>query len=87
MLTLATSGAVAKQVTAAALYAEDAQVQVLPAPRKEITDDEQTDPAADIDGPLAQWQSGGLLIRVRPGFDPLAAHVSVAGAMDSAARF
>jgi hypothetical protein len=29
---------------------------------------------ADIDGPLAQWQSGGLLIRVRPGFDPLTAH-------------
>jgi hypothetical protein len=33
-------GAVAKRVTAAALYAEDAQVQVLPAPRREIADDE-----------------------------------------------
>jgi hypothetical protein len=52
-------GAVAKQVTAAALPAEDTQVQALPAPPKEIAD-EKTAPVADIDGPVAQWQSGGL---------------------------
>jgi hypothetical protein len=31
-------------------------------------------------GPLAQWQSGGPLTRVRPGSDSLTAYVSVAGA-------
>jgi hypothetical protein len=47
-------GAVAKEVTAAALYAEDAQVQALPAPSEEIAD-EKTGLVAYIDGPLAQW--------------------------------
>ena len=38
-------------------------------------------------GPLAQWQSGGLLTRDRPGFESLMAHDASLAQLDSAAVF